>query len=165
MSTRLTGFFIQGRGGSKGGLLRETGRECKEGVLYFSLFSGAETVQTEIPSGICARRPRGTAMSQSDEFVIKGVTLSGNPFRPSDWAERLCGIMSAFGGDNRMQYSPYVHPVISAGVKCVVVDVRLKEIEPMAYNFLLHFARDNELQVRPGRGERRPEDRENGSPA
>ena len=36
-------------------------------------------------------------------------------------------------------------------VNCVVVDVRLKEIEPMAYNFLLNFARDNELVVRDGR--------------
>src|SRR5690349_1282869 len=35
-------------------------------------------------------------------------------------------------------------------VKCVVVDVRLKDIEPMAYNFLMNFARDNELQVREG---------------
>jgi hypothetical protein len=103
-------------------------------------------------------------MSQNDEFVIKGITLSGKPFRPSDWGERLCGIMSAFGGDNRMQYSPYVHPVISGGVKCVVVDVRLREIAPMAYDFLLHFARDNELQVRPGRGERRPEEGQENSP-
>ena len=36
------------------------------------------------------------------EFVIQGVTLDGKPFRPSDWAERLCGVMSAFGGDHRM---------------------------------------------------------------
>ena len=42
------------------------------------------------------------------------------------------------------------------GVKCVVVDVRLKDIEPMAYNFLMNFARDNELQVREGRGDERP---------
>jgi hypothetical protein len=37
------------------------------------------------------------------------------------------------------------------------VDVRLKEIEPMAYNFLMNFAKDNELEVRPGRGVKRPE--------
>jgi hypothetical protein len=85
------------------------------------------------------------------EFVILGVTLGGQPFRPSDWAERLCGVMSAFGGDHRMQYSPFVHPVTSSGVRCVVVDVRLEEIEPMAYRFLLSFAKDNELQVRDGR--------------
>ena len=95
---------------------------------------------------------------RTDEFLIKGVTIGGKPFRPSDWAERLCGVMSAFGSDGRMQYSPYVRPITSAGVKCVVVDVRLKEVEPMAYSFLLNFAKDNELQVRPGRGEKRPEE-------
>jgi hypothetical protein len=57
-----------------------------------------------------------------------------------------------------MQYSPYVHPATSDGVRCVVVDIRLKDIEPMAYNFLLNFARDNELEVRPGRGLKRPEE-------
>lgn len=85
------------------------------------------------------------------EFVIQGVTVDGKPFRPSDWAERLCGVMSAFGADNRMQYSPYVHPVTAAGVRCVVVDVRLAEVEPMAYRFLLSFAKDNELKTRDGR--------------
>ena len=89
------------------------------------------------------------------EFVILGVTLDGKPFRPSDWAERLCGVMSAFGSGGRMQYSPYVFPITSAGVKCVVVDVRLKDIEPMAYGFLMNFAKDNELQVRQGRGDER----------
>src|SRR5437773_2028368 len=51
------------------------------------------------------------------EFLIQGVTLDGKPFRPSDWAERLCGVMSAFGGDHRMAYSPFVHPVTAAGVR------------------------------------------------
>jgi hypothetical protein len=85
------------------------------------------------------------------EFVIVGTTLDGKPFRPSDWAERLCGVMSAFGGDNRMTYSPFVHPITANGVRCVVVDVRLETIEPMAYRFLLGFAKDNELLVRNGR--------------
>ena len=85
------------------------------------------------------------------EFVIRGETQDGKPFRPSDWAERLCGVMSAFGGDQRLQYSPFVHPVSANGVRCVVVDIRLEELEPMAYRFLLSFAKDNELQVRDGR--------------
>ncbi len=93
------------------------------------------------------------------EFVIRGVTPDGNPFRPSDWAERLCGVMSIFGSDQRMAYSPYVQPVNSGGVKCVVVDVRLKEIEPMAYTFLLNFAKDNELEVRNGRKNEREDGR------
>ena len=89
------------------------------------------------------------------EFVITGLTKDGKPFRPSDWAERLCGVMSAFGGDHRMQYSPFVHPVTSNGVRFVVVDVRLEQIEPLAYRFLLNFAKDNELRVRDGRVEER----------
>ena len=85
------------------------------------------------------------------EFVIVGQTAAGSAFRPSDWAERLCGVMAAFGGDHRMQYSPYVHPITSAGLRCVVVDRRLESEEPMAYRFLLAFARDSELKIRDGR--------------
>jgi Protein of unknown function (DUF3579) len=59
--------------------------------------------------------------------------------------------MAAFGGDHRMQYSPFVYPVSANGVRCVVVDVRLEEIEPMAYRFLVNFAKDNELRGRDGR--------------
>lgn len=94
----------------------------------------------------------------TDEFVICGVTLDGRPFRPSDWAERLCGVMSQFGADHRMAYSPYVQPITSGGVRCVVVDARLREIEPLAWNFLAGFAKDNELEVRPGRAVMRDAD-------
>jgi len=95
--------------------------------------------------------PAEGGVDKAVEFVIVGTTLDGKPFRPSDWAERLCGVMSAFGGDGRMAYSPFVHPVTSDGVRCVVVDVRLEQLEPMAYRFLLGFAKDNELRTRDGR--------------
>jgi len=75
------------------------------------------------------------------------VTLSGRAFRPSDWAERLCGIMSTFGGDQQMRYSPYVRPMMLDGVRCVLVEPSLREVEPRAYRFLLDFASDNELVV------------------
>ena len=88
---------------------------------------------------------------ETSEFLIVGTTMQGDQFRPSDWAERLCGVMSVFGKDQRMRYSRYVHPVNAGGVKCVVVDIRLRELEPMAYDFLLGFAADNDLKVRPGR--------------
>ncbi len=80
-------------------------------------------------------------------IVIQGMTISGRAFRPSDWAERLCGIMSTFGGDHQMRYSPYVRPVLLDGVRCVVVALTLIEIEPRAHRFLLDFAKDNELVV------------------
>ena len=86
----------------------------------------------------------------SQDLVIKGVTLAGKPFRPGDWAERLSGVLSSFGADNRMSYSPYVRPITLDGVKCVAVDRTLKEIEPQGFRFLMGFAQDNELQVAEG---------------
>lgn len=81
-------------------------------------------------------------------FIIVGVTSGGRKFRPSDWADRLCGVMSAFGSDNRMTYSPYVRPGCSLkGDKTVLVDARIHDIEPLAYNFLVNFAKDNDLKV------------------
>ena len=80
-------------------------------------------------------------------IVILGVTLAGRVFRPSDWAERLCGIMSTFGGDHQMRYSSYVRPMMLDGVRCVVVEPALQEIEHRAYRFLRDFATDNELVV------------------
>lgn len=91
------------------------------------------------------------------EFFIHGVTAAGKPFRPSDWAERLCGVMACYrpggvasGLDAAIGYSPYVRPMLIGGVKCVVVDERLKDLEPMAFSFVLGFARDNELPVYEG---------------
>jgi len=83
-----------------------------------------------------------------ENFIIVGITREGRKFRPSDWAERLCGVMSAFGSERRMTYSPYVQPGNLEGEKCVYVDARIHDIEPMAYTFLVNFARDNDLQVR-----------------
>lgn len=80
-------------------------------------------------------------------LVIQGVTPNGRAFRPSDWAERLCGIMSTFGGDHQMRYSPFVRPMMLDGVRCVLVEPSLADIEPRAYRFLLDFANDNELLV------------------
>lgn len=91
------------------------------------------------------------------EYFIHGVTAAGRPFRPSDWAERLCGVMSCYrpggiasGRDAYIGYSPYVRPTIIGGVKCVVVDERLRDLERMAFDFVMNFARDNELPVYEG---------------
>ena len=91
------------------------------------------------------------------EIVIQGVTAAGEKFRPSDWAERLCGMMSVFGEDRQLSYSPYLKPVIIGGTTCVVVDRKLEGLDGVAYKFLLSFAHDNELVMRPGRMESRPE--------
>jgi len=83
----------------------------------------------------------------AESFVIIGITLEGRRFRPSDWAERLCGVMSVFGAERRMAYSPYVQPGSWESDKCVFVNARVRDIEPMAYAFLVNFAKDNQLKV------------------
>ncbi len=95
--------------------------------------------------------------AQPRQFFIQGTTLDGRTFRPSDWAERLAGAMSCFrpgggrgGIGSFIGYSPYCVPRLISGVKNVIVDERLREIEPMAWDFVMNFARDNALVVVQG---------------
>ena len=86
------------------------------------------------------------------EVFIQGVTHDGRTFRPSDWAERLAGVMSQFrpGGSSpgsHLSYSPWCIPTTMGGIKCVVVNRELEAHEPMAWQFVLNFAKDNDLQV------------------
>ena len=89
------------------------------------------------------------------EFIIQGITKDGRVFRPSDWAERLAGAMSCFrpgvagkaGISAFIGYSPYCVPTSVGDVKAVIVNEALKEIEPMAWDFVANFARDNDLQM------------------
>lgn len=86
----------------------------------------------------------------ADDLIIKGVTTGGRRFRPSDWAERLSGVMSEFGRDNRLSYSPYVRPLVLDGLPCVLVSKKLQEIDPRAWRFVVGFAHDNELVMVEG---------------
>src|SRR5260221_7303072 len=88
------------------------------------------------------------------KFFIQGITREGKTFRPSDWAERLAGAMASFRPDGArggsgayIGYSPLCVPRVINGVKCVIVSEALRDIEPMAWDFVMHFARDNDLQL------------------
>ena len=93
------------------------------------------------------------ATSPSSEVFIRGLTEDGRRFRPSDWAERLAGVMAQFrpGGagarGGHISYSPWCVPTAIDGVSCVVVNRALREHEPMAWDVVMNFARDNGLQV------------------
>ena len=98
--------------------------------------------------------PTPMTLLKPRQFHIQGVTLEGRTFRPSDWAERLAGAMSSFrpggsaGGIGAyIGYSPYCVPQVVDGVRCVLVSEALKGIEPMAWDFVMNFARDNSLTV------------------
>jgi Protein of unknown function (DUF3579) len=86
------------------------------------------------------------------QIFIQGITREGRAFRPSDWAERLAGAMSSFrpggaGPGAHIGYSPLCFPRVIDEIKCVIVDEGLREVEPMAWDFVMNFARDNELRV------------------
>lgn len=93
------------------------------------------------------------------EVFIQGITKDGRTFRPSDWAERLAGVMSSFrpGGaqpGSHLNYSPWCIPTVIQGVKCVIVNRELRDYEPMAWDFVMNFAKDNELKVSEGKFEK-----------
>lgn len=87
----------------------------------------------------------------TNELIIKGQTLDGKQFRPSDWAERLCGVMKCFEEDaghyGHLTYSKFVRPINIQGIKCVVINTVLENELPTAYKFFLDFATSNQLQT------------------
>ncbi|MGA8009949.1 MAG: DUF3579 domain-containing protein [Thiomonas sp.] len=97
--------------------------------------------------------PNTLQLVKRREIFIRGITADGRTFRPSDWSERLAGLMARFRpvGVSRKEahlgYSPYCVPTMVEGVRCLVVSESLRDIEPMAFDFLLNFARDNQLDV------------------
>ena len=93
-------------------------------------------------------------VAEPKRLFIEGRTRDGRTFRPSDWAERLAGALASFRPDDAPRsagafigYSPFCVPRYLGGVKGVLVDARLREIELMAWDFVMNFARDNELVV------------------
>jgi hypothetical protein len=96
------------------------------------------------------------------QLFIQGITRDGRTFRPSDWAERLAGVMSPFrpGGatpGSHLSYSPWCVPTVVNGIKVVIVNSELRQHEPMAWDFVMNFAKDNNLEV--GEACLLPEDR------
>ena len=87
------------------------------------------------------------------EWEPQSAVLIAWPHADTDWAERLAGVMAPFrpggvgGPGAHLGYSPWCRPTVIDGVKCVVVNRALREHEPMAWDFVMNFARDNDLQT------------------
>lgn len=93
--------------------------------------------------------------NSAKKIFILGLTQNGRAFRPSDWAERLAGVMSQFrpGGPqpgSHLGYSPWCIPTSVHGARCVVVDPELRDYDVMAWDFCMNFAKDNDLQISQG---------------
>jgi hypothetical protein len=86
-----------------------------------------------------------------DHYLIRGVTSQRKPFRPGSWAERLTGVIALFVDER----CPGVHiactrlamPVVEQDVKCLRVAHELQRTCSDAFDFVMRFARDNDLVV------------------
>jgi hypothetical protein len=100
-------------------------------------------------------------MPQEQTIIIKGLTLDGRTFRPSDWAQRLTTAVGSPGPGRRVRFHPNVRMATVGGVNCVVIDGSLRQDDPRLFEFLLNFGRNNNLQIEerdgPVPGERQPD--------
>jgi len=81
------------------------------------------------------------------DCVIVGKSLNGQTFRPSDWAERVCGHLATFR-NRRIYYSSLLRPAVIDGTKCIIVNASLEKLHPKVYQMVMDFSRTNQLQVR-----------------
>jgi hypothetical protein len=88
----------------------------------------------------------GSNIVNTSKIIIQGVTSTGRVFRPSDWADRVCGRLATFR-NQRIIYSPLLRPGVKEGQKCVIVDIRLQTSHPELYEYLLNFANENDLKI------------------
>ena len=77
-----------------------------------------------------------------------GQTKEGKKFRPSDWAERLYYTVASYGKNGRIVFNPLVNLNQEDNSKCFVINVTLRDKDPMIYDFLVDFAVSNELEMR-----------------
>lgn len=84
--------------------------------------------------------------TQHTRKVLIGLRPDGSKFRPSDWAERMCGTLCTFR-NRRIYYSPLLRPAVRDGIKCVIVDSHLIAEHPEVHKQVFEFAENNALQV------------------
>jgi len=99
---------------------------------------------------------RENVKKTSEQIILLGKTQSGEKFRPSDWAQRLTVAVSTVGPKKQIISHPRVHMAVIDGLPAVVIDPVLEKENPMMFEFLLKFGRNNNLQIRyPWTGEKR----------
>jgi hypothetical protein len=88
-----------------------------------------------------------------EEIIIQSITRDGKRFRPSDWVDRICSSYATFGDDRKLRYSPYLKPEMIDGVRCLAVDMQLRNANPDGFEELMQFAEENNLNILNSEGE------------
>ena len=71
---------------------------------------------------------------------------NGRTFRPSDWVDRVSGVLAIFGADHRLRYGA-VRPCFIQGKKCLLVKKSLEQDNPAAFAYVCEFVRTNGLEM------------------
>ena len=87
----------------------------------------------------------------SNEWVILGVTVTGEVFDVPDWPERLCGMLATQLHDNRLRYSDYLRLAHINGLAAVVMSRRLEQDSPASFAIVEQFVAENRLDTRSDR--------------
>ena len=80
-------------------------------------------------------------------LYIVGKKKTGEKFRPSDWSERLSDCLYCFDEDQEINYFNYICTDNYDQTKALKISNELKKIDPIAFNFLIKFANDNNLTI------------------
>jgi len=84
---------------------------------------------------------------KNNVLIIQGETSDGRKFRPSDWAERMSGMLSTFDKNHRIHYSHKLRPVNHEGKKCIVLYKSLEDSHPAIFHQIIDFASRNNLTI------------------
>lgn len=101
-----------------------------------------ERQRTEPPTA------EGHDLSAAPLFIL-GQTHAGQPFRPSDWVDRMAGLFATFGKDKKLRYSPWIRPATLDGKRGLWLEADLHRRDPSAYAFVMAFADSHGLAVKP----------------
>jgi hypothetical protein len=88
-----------------------------------------------------------------NRLIIEGTREDGSQLRPLDWIERISSVLATFGADHRLTYANCVKPCFIDGQKCLVVARCLAGRNPQAYEFIMNFAKSNQLRIQVDRRE------------
>ena len=82
---------------------------------------------------------------QSGRLTVGGIEVDPRRRQANGHNRPLQPAQARMG--HHISYSPWCVPTVMNGVKVVVVHTDLREAEPMAWDFVMNFAKDNDLQV------------------
>jgi hypothetical protein len=80
-------------------------------------------------------------------WIISGSNTDQKPFRPSDWAGRICELGCFVQTSGIVKYSEELRPIKFNGNPAVFIDADLKTFHEEVWEQVMGFARLHQLRV------------------